>query len=267
MAGELPIIEGGSALVEGFVALNSSRQAAFTAVANRILDRHMARLGGDEKAAYAEALREIGLIMFDASGRAMAHINHFIGATGAAVDVPLDRLLSEDSSVKDRVIEETYRRALRIPTVREQASLNRQAAGLVSLIHPSGIDPEITIFQHNFSNTDWWGALGTYTVKLEVVGQLTERSSSVAVLLQGENLYTWHPNEDRSSKRVHEIGARLEQLGGGKSFPMRSKPTMILVDTSRAAMLRLTTMQQTNPNPGRGLTRDQISRLMNSLAR
>ena len=266
MAGELPMAEGGAALVEGFVAINGSRQGAFTAVTNRILDRHMALLG-DEKQALAATLREIGGILFGATGRAMKHIDHFIGATGTEMDVPLDRLLAEDQSVKDRLIEETYRRALRIPTVREQANLDRQSAGLVSLVHPGGIDPEITIFQHNYSSTDWWGALGTYSVRLDVVGNLTARSSSVAVLLQGDNLYTWHPKEDRSSKRVHEIGARLEQLGGGKSFPMRSKPTMVLIDTSRAAILRLTTMQQTNPNPGRALTYEQIRRLMGALLR
>lgn len=202
----------------------------------RILARNT-KAGTTREAAQTQTLRDIGQIMFANCPRALANIDRFLRGTGADWEFDLQELLAEDKNVRERLYGEVTRRTLRINTAKE-----RLLRTYATPIHPDAIDPTITIFQSTYASKDWWGALGTFNIRFERVGEAKEK---IFVRLSGENVYQWHKDETRVTQTIHRMAHDLIDARVAKPFRMIAKPRTYVVSSTLKDLLLFE--KQVNP--------------------
>lgn len=195
---------------------HSAAQYAVEKIVEELLEDNLKRLDNNRDRARQQTFRDVGEAMFDPGGLALAHIEHFLGCSGESLEIDPEKLLRDNPSIKLRVESEVRRRALRIKTLKESSTFS---------LYRDGIDPILTIFQWNFDDRDWWGALGTYEFELRRLERKTEHSESLVIVnIYGKNEYKWHTDRESVSKAIHQFGAKLVADGLAKNFWMLAKP-------------------------------------------
>jgi hypothetical protein len=178
-------------------------------------------------------------------GRAEKYLNHFLGGSGNPVEFTMKDLLSEDSLVSTRVEMELLRKLPALSNKSTPADIVNPRTKVGSERHEWSVDPCITIFQKNFSNQDWWYALGTFNINWKV---LQTSAQHHYVKVWGENEYKWHPEEDRITQCLHQAGDRLAHTGKGRNFMMRSIPGVVVLSETRRKMIETISVHSFNPN-------------------
>ena len=206
------------------------------------LSTEISKINNDDGDKLQKAFIEIGETMFDKNSLPLDYMKHFIIGKGKTKYFELAELFAEDKNVRRRVYSEVTRRSLKVKTIAETARADKSCTKV-----EGGIDPVITIFQKNYETVKWWGALGTFPITYTPAATMRNKESRFPVIIKGENLYQWHPDEDRTSKKVHQIGARLVQIRKADNFVIRGKPVLVMVDPQHKDILKLTTMTQENP--------------------
>jgi hypothetical protein len=233
----------------------------------RLLEKNKAQF--DDEAEYlSQTLRDAATIMFGEADPAYMCMDRFLKGSGEAWEFDLNELFGADKGARSRVFSETIRRALQLPTLHERENVKGFGVWAPAVLDEKirqVIDPVITIFQRNYSTLEWWGALGTYNISWEVVGR-SGAKDRLFVKLSGDGEYRWHPQDNRSTKALHQMGHRLTELGKAKNFPMIGKPRTFSVDVTKRRMeeAELESIDfQHNPTPGRPLI-DPAVRLIKS---
>lgn len=231
---------------------SNPRQAALGYVVDELLAQNLQVLKNNRALALRQTLRDIGEAMFEPGGIAIKHIEHFLSGSGDTLEIDATRMLRDNPTVKRRVESETRRRALRILTLREASTFNP---------YRDGIDPILTVFQKNFDDRDWWGALGTYEFEMRKVERKTEHSDSLIIVnLYGKNEYKWYKDRNSATKAIHQLGAELEENRWAKNFWMTSKPLRfdILGKPASSEPLGDFAFAQENPEGGVKVITDQV---------
>lgn len=209
-----------------------------------------------EPEALVATLRDVGEIMFGKSGMAIDYIDHFLGKSGQEKSFPLADLLAANPTIEKRVIMESKRRALNVKTnTGSRMSLKEGKSYL------SGLDPCITVFQKNYDDVQWWGALGTFQVRMSHPVYNQDRDV-FSFILTGDDEYRWAPDEDRPSQTIHKIAQKLVDMNLARNFPVKGQSMMMSV---RKVEALFTLGVTTNDRAGRGIlgtgfTSDQITR-------
>jgi hypothetical protein len=223
-------------------------------ITKRLLDKHKTSMA--ENDAHVATLKDVGEIMFGRSGLAVEYLNHFLGGTGTEKFFKLSQLLDYNPTIKERVYAEAARRVLNVKTAAESRMSLKEGK---SYLH--GLDPCITIYQTNYDDVQWWGALGTFRVNITHPVR-NEKRDSFTFLLEGDDEYKWAPDENRPSQTIHRIAQSLVDNEIAKNFPVRGSPMPMSVQGVERLFKKNVT---TNPNAKRGLegsgfTLDQITR-------
>lgn len=203
----------------------------------------------DEAEAIAAALREAAEIGFDNEEPGKTCLDLFLGAKTDEWSFDLSTLLSEDKNVRERIYNETIRRAMKAVTDREKekvAGFGVWAPAELERRINDAIDPVITLFQHTYSHIGWWGALGNFGIDVEVV-QASSIGDRLFVRLSGEGVYKWAPDQEgRPTVELHKLAQRLIEMGKAKEFRQIAKPATFVVNVAQARLL--------DPNTGRVIT-------------
>lgn len=212
-------------------------------VAKTIFAKHSsAKL--NEKDALIATLRDVGNMMFGNKGMAVDYLNLFIEGKNEAQNFDLKNLLKDNPTIKDRVDNEVRRRILGVKTAYEKRATLREGVNWLG-----GLDPCITVFQKNYDHVQWWGALGTFQIKIahpsHSVGQ-----GKTTVTVYGEDVYKWAPEENRPSQIIHQMADKLEKMGVAKRFPVTTNPMIIRLDHIDRITVRNVV---TNKDSGRGI--------------
>lgn len=231
-------------------ALMGGADKIFDALLQRRIDDGMPRLD-----ALGDVLKAAVKARYGERGQAMRHMDLFLGARGDDVEVSLEKLIAEDHGVRARLVGESLRRANSIHTFREQTTRK-----MMTLQDPA-IDDTITLFQKTYAIEDWCGALGTFPVKWELIACPARKTSPLVVRLVGENIYRWHSNDQRLTRRLHQFADELIEKGRAKPYKMFAPYHTIYVDQIQNKLIRDSFLTQTNPkNSGIGdyFTTDQM---------
>lgn len=238
-------------------AMLAGSDAIFDALLQRRISDGMAR-----DAALADVLRASVAAHYAERGRAMDHMNHFLAGSGADILISLNTLMDEDAGIKSRMTGELLRRANDIHTVYDNAVKNR-----MSMVGPT-ISDVITLFQRNFANRDWCGALGTFPVSWEIINCPSRATSPIVVRTSGHNVYRWHPDDPRLTRRLHQFAQELVEKGKAKEFKMVAKDQVFYVDQINQKLIRDSFLKQTNPNNKKAsdyFTGDQMNLVKDAL--
>jgi hypothetical protein len=224
--------------------MDFDQQSIINGIVNKILAENrlateIGDISADQGKRLQDAFLKVGDTVFEDASLPIEYMRHFCFGAGKAKIFQLTDLVSEDRGARARVYGEVVRRSLEVLTLREKSGNYTPSSGSV-------IDPEITIFQSNFNTTKWWGALGTFGVTFEKVASVPP-DRPFPVLLSGCNLYQWHPTENRPTRKIHEMGARLLALGFANNFRMCATPMVISVDPKMKRVLEWSTFKQTMP--------------------
>ena len=212
---------------------------------DELVSNYERRMGRTD--AMRAAFRDIIGIMFGKSGLAVDYAEHFLTANGTDLTFPLSKLLGQDRTVRDRVLGETWRRALKIKTDYEKRAT--LVDGDPSM---GGIDPTITLFQSNFSSIQWWGALGTFPIRM-TVPKMDLNAQIFTVTLEGLDTYRWAPGEDRISRSVHKLADSLIKANAAKNFGIYGERCFVTIDRSMAKVIEAKSAMQINPRGSRGI--------------
>ena len=232
--------------------------------------------GRPEAEVLAQTLRDCGYIYFGNGNPAKECMDRFLGKKAGIWEFELSALVNQDNGVRLRLFSECIRRCLGLLTVREASSsgLPLSPSGGrqvtipgIGILRPEEIDrrsllltdPIITLFQKNYAEVRWNGALGTFPVHFCP----THRSDNhMLVRLEGENQYDWHPDDNnRGTQELHRIAKRLIDLGAAKPFLMRAKPMMVSIDTRSLSIQDVTLwLSAVQANPSFPKTNGMIDR-------
>jgi hypothetical protein len=217
------------------------KKSAIDAAVGVLLEKNKG--AGSEIAMLRKTMVDIAEIKFGVGTRPYKFMMHFLNGNGADREIDLAELFRDDRTVKDRVTSEVYRRVLGARTAKEKADQQRMTS-----VFPNGIDPVITIFQTNYSNTGWLNSLGTYDIHIEHVQSRLSPGSPICVTLTSKNVYRWHSADKRITQTIHMIGQTLVDLGEAHNFAMTTKRTRMLIDPKYAELLSMVTISQNNPH-------------------
>ncbi len=279
----LGVVVGEAVVVRGM--LNVEEQI------ERIKQKHMERTK-DEVQYLAATLRECGQIGYGNRTPATTLMELFLGGVTDKWDFEFNELFAADADVKNRVYSEVVRRSLRLPTQREKLDLHKVKGR--GVLNPqelgrranqpipgtgvlkreefdkkldSAIDPVISIFQRNYINPGWWGALGTFPVSFAIVSTSPD-GERLFVKLSGENMYDWHPDDSkRATQELHKMAKRLIELKAAKPFVMRAKPRTFVVNVRSRSIDDVSVWMtdiQNNPDNLGSRRIDQVGRLVKS---
>ena len=198
-----------------------------------------------EKDALAATLRDVGQIMFGTKGLAVDYLELFLKpGEDKAQSFTLNSLLKDNPTIKDRVNAEVSRRVLGVKTAYEKRSSLKDGVNWLG-----GLDPCITVFQKNYDDVQWWGALGTFQIKIAHPAHSVAHGTTT-VTVYGEDIYKWAPEEGRTSQIIHRMADKLEKMGAASRFAITTPPMLIQLNAVDAMLARNTV---TNRNAGRGL--------------
>lgn len=199
------------------------------------------RRGASRPDAIKLAMLEVGKIMFDEGGRARRFLARFLRGQREEMPIIWAELEKEDKNVRQRVHGEIVRRVLGIDTITEKLLAGTAAAPDKTCI---------TLFQSTYAILDWKYALGSFDIYYEVINPPKTPRPFIDVKIWGRNEYKWYENDDRVTKKIHEVCSELVRLGKSKPFWMVLKPTTISVEISQANILAASTGFQVNPKAG-----------------
>jgi hypothetical protein len=220
----------GAMCAESFLG---ATQKAGISLACAMAERFVKIRGGTALESDKAALELAKFISMRPNGRAAAFLDHFIKGSGADVHFKMKDLWHDDPSVRVRIELEILRKMSNIKVGTER--------------HNWCYDPCVTLFQKNFSNRDWWYALGSFDVDWAIV-----RSDQHfhTILLSGKNEYKWHPEETRITQCLHQAGDRLARAGSAKNFWMISDPHKVIFSETQRKIVEMTTVHSSNPEGG-----------------
>jgi hypothetical protein len=178
----------------------------------------------------AAALKLASWVTMKPGGRAEKYLNHFLDGSGTAEHFETADLLASEKEIRKRVYSEIQRKRLGIRVGTEK--------------QPISFDPEITLFQKNYLDQDWWFALGSYALRWEIAGEASDR---VFVKVSGEGPYSWHPQDIRITQCLHEAGDSLIKAGKARPFSIVAKPAMIVASKNYDETLKKFTFHAYNP--------------------
>jgi hypothetical protein len=194
----------------------------------------------DEAKSSAQSLRDALAIGFGNADPAKFCLERFLSATGKEWRFDIGELFADDKAVRERVYSEAIRRTIKAPTERERekiAGFGVWAADELAKRVQQAIDPLITIFQSTYSHEGWWGALGSYAIKVEPVGA-SDDGTRIFVKLSGSGDYEWAPDDaSRSTQQLHELAQRLIELGKARPYKQIAQPRTFVVQVTKARLL------------------------------
>lgn len=216
------------------------RSLAIAGMINAMIKKEMDR-GAARSDAIKLAMLGVADIMFDPKGRAKRNLARFLSGRGETMPVLWFELEKEDKNVRARVHGELVRRVLGIDTITE------------TWLKGTPAEPDkstITLFQHTYAVSDWMYALGSFDIKFEVLRPPSTPAPYIHARIWGTNVYRWYADENRVTKRIHEVCSELVKTGKSKPFDLVMKPTEITVELNADNLNNANTGFQTNPNSG-----------------
>ena len=162
---------------------------------------------GTEAETLTKTLQDVGEIMFGKTGMAVDYLNTFLAGKAPETTFKLLDLFAANPTVKDRVMAEITRRVFGVRTKYEKRATLREGKNWLS-----GLDPCITVYQPNYDDVQWWGALGTFKISIAHPVQ-DEKSGKVGVMIYGEDEYKWAPDEKRPSQANPQDGGPTGDSG------------------------------------------------------
>ncbi len=218
-------------------------QTGITGMVNTMIKKNMDG-GASRNDAIKLALLDVGKIMFVPKGRAMKFLGHFLQGRGDAVTINWFDLEKDDKNVRARLHAELVRRALGMDTIKESLVKNTILQEDRSVI---------TIFQHTYSNADWYYALGSFDVRFEIAKPISTPQPFVNVRIWGLNKYQWYADENRVTQRIHEVASELVKARKAASFFIEMKPVEISIPINADNLFYANEGFQNNPNGGRSI--------------
>lgn len=226
-------------------------QTAITGMVNSLIKSNMAA-GAARSDAIKLALLEVGKIMFEPKGRAMKCLGRFLQGRGDPIVFDWYDLEKEDKNVRARLHGELVRRALGMDTIKE------------SLVKSTPLQEDnsiITIFQHTYANSDWMYALGSFDIKFEIARPTLTPRPFVNVRIWGANKYQWYSDEQRVTKRIHEVATELIKAKKAAPFFIEIKPVELTIPINSDNLLYANQGFQNNPKSGKGLLSSEQMKL------
>lgn len=207
------------------------------------------KAGNSQDDADRSLLQIAKYVTMNPKGRAAAYLDNFLKGSDGLDKIyfdPID-LITEDTGVRDRIEGEILRKLKKWEDTGKDTSM-RVAEEKIKCV-----ENDVTIFQKNYSNDDWWYALGSYTFRWSL---LNFSRDMYYIKISGQNEYHWRPNAKLWTEAIHKAGDRLVKSGQGKNFMMIAHDRILVFsEAQRTIVEALTHVTHSQIKPDHGALR------------